>query len=265
MSILSLRTATSRRSAIAGALCLGLLPVAANAAPEKENTRLSQAVKKTILLFPFDSANLAAANKSDVINMIQDVAASRLTASGQYSVTRFSKNNPSIARLRDDQLITDADASEPYAEDNRKSIKISKQTGHEFVLIGSVDDYKYDAARKSASLTLSGRLLETETGKIVKSVTLSGNSTSGGNADEDDRALEAARSTGERLLAQLVPMTVAPQPIPVEKPKSTKKPRRNNDWIWAVLVVGLGVGLGIGLSGGGSGGGNDNPPPPPGN
>ena len=150
----------------------------------------------------------------------------------------------------------------PFAEDNRKAVKVGKAVGYELVCIGSLDDYQYNETDKQVTVTVSGRILVVETGQVLKNVVLSASSAKGGEkSKEEDLNMDAARQCSEKLMAQLVPVggAVVVQPI---KTTTTKK-KRNNDWVWGLLAIGLG--LGIGLSGGGSGGGSgiENPPGPP--
>jgi hypothetical protein len=247
-----------------------LSPVAALAAETNTKVNLAQVMKRTVLVFPFD-VPATVGNRDDVRGLLTDMAVSRLQAAGTYTITQYHKSLPTVARLHLDQQLTDADVSEPYAEDNTKGMKIAKLAGYDAVLLGSVDDYQYDDAQKQAKVLVAGRLLDVKTGKLIGTpVTLQAASTTGGNAKEADRALEAARSAGQQLMTKLVPVTdvaVTPPP-PVKNTKqqpTSAKRKQNNGWLWGLLAVGLGLGIGLSTSGGhgGGGGGSDNPPPPP--
>src|SRR5258708_26197255 len=177
---------------------------------------------------------------------------------------------PAVARLHNDQQLTDSDLMKPFAEDNAKATKITKLVGYDVAFVGSVDDYQYAAADKQATVTVSGRLLDIVTGKIIKSATLSASSAKGGTAKEAERALEAARNAGEKLMVQLVPTIIANPTVPSKAPGKTHTPssggkKRSGGWIWGVLAVGLGLGIGLapgrGGRGGGGGGGPFLPPP----
>ncbi|MCX6358211.1 MAG: hypothetical protein NT029_00235 [Armatimonadetes bacterium] len=221
------------------------------------------AVKKTVMVFPVDVPSALAAGGDQVSGLLTDIAASKLAISKAYSVTVFHKAAPTVVRLKNDGQLGDADVTAPFSEDNRKALKVGRLAGYDVVCVASVDDYSYADADKMATVTLSARLIEVETGKVTKTVSLAASSGKGGNAKEEDRAIDAARTTGEQAFAKLVP-TVAVVSAPTDNtPKVTeRKKRRGNDWIWGLLAVGLGVGLGL-SGGGGGGGGIDNPPPPP--
>jgi hypothetical protein len=111
-------------------------------------------------------------------------------------------------------------------------------------------------------MTVSARMLEVATGKVLKNVVKSGVSGKGGTAKEEEKALEAAREVGGAIVSELIPVTAvsgaAPTPAPIAH---TPRKKSSNAWLWGLLAVGLG--LGIGLSGGGGGGGIEGPPSPP--
>lgn len=262
-------TIRMNRSALK-ALCLaaglaGIMAPMGVQAQKSGSVSLNIQAKKTLLVFPADVPASAGTAAPDMSLLVADMASSRFLASNVYSVTVYHKSLPQVARLRNDQQLSEVDATAPFAEDSRKAVKIAKLIGYDTVCITSVDDYQYDETEKVVSLTMSGRVIEVETGKIIKSVTLTGAGSKGGKAKEDERAVEATRVTCDKLLGQVAPapVQVANTSKPaVDTPRPPKKRKGGSDWLWVLLAVGAGVGLG--LSGhGGSGGGIDTPPPPP--
>lgn len=243
-----------------------ILASTVSAEPRQDNGRkpLGHILKKTVLVFPFDVPSTLAPNAEELSNLLTELASSRLIASGQYSVTTYYRMWPPVARLHNDQQLGEADVIPPFAEDNRKALKIGRLVGYDMVCVGSVDDYQYDEAQKQVTLTVSARLMTVETGQVVKNVTLEASSPAGGaQAKEEEQNLAAGRSAMEKIMAQLAPVgAVVTTPIETQKPTAKKK-RGGSDWVWALLLVGLGVGLGLSSSGGGSGGGIETPPPPP--
>lgn len=251
-------------------------PLAAFAEETTTKVSLAQVMKRTVLVFPFDVPTTVG-NRDQVRELLTDMVLSRLQSAGTYSVTQFHRSLPTVARLKLDQQLTDADVTEPYAEDNAKGTKIAKAAGYDAVFLGSVDDYQFDDAQKQAKIVLNGRLIDVKTGKSIGTpVALQVASSTGGTAKEADRAMEAARSAGQQVLTKLVPITNVPvdqQTGPKKNDKNDKpkgdvvtkpKRKRNNDWIWGMLAVGLGLGIGLSTSHGhGGSSGTDNPPPPP--
>lgn len=253
--------------ALKGLLAAGLLLLVtlngALAAPAGAGSKnLGHVLKKTLLLFPFDVDSAAAPNSVELSNLLTDAAASRLIASNNYSVTTFYRAWPPVARLHNDQQVSEADVIAPFAEDNRKSTKIAKLVGYETVCLGSVDDYTYNQSDHQVNLTVSARIILVETGQVLKNVTLSANSVRGSaKSTEEELNLDAARQAMEKIMVQLAPLGTVP--VTIEPTKSPAKRKGSGDWVWGLLAI---VGLGIGLSsggGGGGGGGIDNPPPPP--
>ena len=90
--------------------------------------QLAQALRKTVLVFPFD-VSATVATKEDIREVLTDSASSRFMASNSYSVIQFHKTLPPVARLHLDQLLSDSDISEPYSEDNVKGMKVAKEIG----------------------------------------------------------------------------------------------------------------------------------------
>lgn len=250
----------------AGAAVIMLMAcVTAFGAPEQNGrTSLGRALKKTLLLFPFDVPSTTAPNADELSNLLTEVAGSRLIATGNYAVTTYYRAWPPVARLHNDQQLGEADVIPPFAEDNRKALKIGKLVGYDTVCVGSVDDYQYNEADKQVTMTVSARILVVETGQVLKNVTLSASSPKGGErAKEEELNVQAARQAMEKLMAQVAPVVSTTQtPIETAKPPAAKK-KRSNDWLWGLLAIGLGLGIGLASGGGGGGGGIDTPPPPP--
>lgn len=246
---------------------VSLFPGAALAHPDTEGTtNLAQVTKRAMVVFPFDVPDTVP-GASDVSGLLTDVARSRLIAADTYLVVQFNKGLPPVARAHNDQQLSDNDLKAPYAEDNAKATKVTKTIGYELAFVGSVDNYEYKSDTKQATITISGRILDTTNGKIVKSATLSGSSGTGGTSKEPERAADAARNAAEKLMTQLGIQARPSMTPPVTAPKHQDnggRRKKNNNWLWGVLAIGLGLGIGL-ASGGGGGGGNgaDNPPPPP--
>ena len=246
-------------------MCLAVAILAGAAYAQSGNKagggNLGRVLKKTVLLFPFDVPSTTATNAGEISALLTDAAASRLIASGQYSVTTYYRAWPPVARLHNDQQLTEADVIPPFAEDNRKAVKIAKAVGYDAVCIGSLEDYQFNETDKQVTVTVSGRIINVETGAVLKNVTLSASSARGNErSKEEELNLDAVRQCSEKLMAQLAPVGAAVVQPPVKT--ATDKKKRNSDWLWGLLAIGLGLGIGL-SGGGGSGGGIENPPPPP--
>jgi hypothetical protein len=261
----------SRRSALSLAAAVLALAAAGGAYADDAKVNLAQAVKKTILVFPFDMPADGPPNKDEVSQLLTDTIVSRLLASGQYTVVQYHKTLPPVARLRLDQQLTDSDVAPPFADDAAKATKISKLVGYDVAFTGAVDEYTYNESDNQVDIVARGQLLDIKTGKTIGApVILKASSDKGGSAKQPAKALDAARSAGSQIGQKLIPIvsTPAPQPTnPITKTPANepqKKKRNNNGLLFGLLAIGLGLGIGLATSGGGHGsGGSDNPPPPP--
>lgn len=262
----------SRRSALSlAAVVLTISAAAGSSAADETKVNLAQAVKRTVLVFPFDMPASASANKDEVGQLITDTVISRLLASGQYTVIQYHKTLPPVARLHLDQQLTDAEVGSPFAEDTSKATKITKLVGYDVAFTGAVDEYTYNEADNQADIVARGQLLDVKTGKPIGApVILKGSSSKGGTAKEPAKALDAARTAGSQLAQKLIPILSTPvtQPTnPITKAPAGSAPKKrhnNNGLLLGLLAIGLGLGIGLASSGGGHGGsGSDNPPPPP--
>jgi len=255
-----MRKMSLRPAAVLLALTLAVcLPGRAAVAQNRER----ETPRRTLLLFPFDFTGASVDNASEVIMLLTDVARSRLLASRQYGVIQFYRTLPTVARLHNEQQLTDSDVTPPFAEDNLKAVKIAKLADYELVFVGSIDSYTFNEANRQVEVTVSGRLVEVDpnaaAGKVLKSATLTAASAQGGQAAESERALDAARSAGEKLMTQLVPTVAPPEVTPGEpKPKPRQpgeegKKKKRTEWWWGLAAVAIGVGIGL-ISSGGHGG-----------
>jgi hypothetical protein len=236
---------------------------------------LAQAVRRSILVFPVDVKGANVPAKEEVSNLLTDVVRSRLIASDAYTVTSFHRSLAPVARLHNDQQLSDTDVNEPFAEDNAKATKVARLAGYDIVFIGSVDNYAVTDG--AGEMTLSGRIIEVGTNRIVRSATLTHSTAKNAAAPEIDRVMDASRGAGEKLATQMAPQIVRP-PVTTTPTAPTRKPstRKRNDWLLAILGVAVIAGIASSASGGsgapqfgspggngGGGGGGDFPPPPP--
>lgn len=259
------------RAAALSAIALAAAAMAcgkANADDTKVN--LAQAMKRTVLVFPFDMPSSASTNADEVSQLLTDTIVSRLQASGQYTVIQYHKTLPPVARLHLDQQLTDVDVAPPFAENTAKATKITKLAGYDVAFMGAVDEYTYSDTDNQADIVARGQLLDVKTGKNIGApVILKGSSAKGGTAKEPAKALEAARAAGSQLATKLIPIASTPvqqptNPITRAPAQPTQRKKHNNGGlILGLLALGLGLGIGLASSGGGHGSTSDNPPPPP--
>lgn len=261
-----------RRWALSMAAAVFALATAGGALADDAKVNLAQAVKKTVLVFPFDMPADGPPNKDEVSQLLTDTVVSRLLASGQYTVVQYHKTLPPVARLRLDQQLTDSDVAPPFADDTAKATKIAKAVGYDVAFTGAIDEYTYNEGDNQADVVARGQLLDIKTGKAIGApVILKGSSDKGGTSKQPVKAMDAARSAGSQIAQKLVPITSTPAPQPTNPITKSparepqKKKRNNNGLLFGLLAIGLGLGIGLASSGGGHGNssGGDTPPSPP--
>ena len=257
---------------LAAIFAITWVPQVAYGAVEAGKISLAQALRRSILVFPVDVTGANIPAKDEVSNLLTDVVRSRLIASDAYTVTSFHRSLPPIARLHNDQQLSDTDVNSPFAEDNLKATRIARLAAYDLVFIGSVDGY--NVADNAGEMTVSGRIIEVGSGRIVRSATLSASSEKNPTAVEVDRVMQAARSAGDKLATQLAPQIVR-QPTVTTTSAPARRPaaRKRNDWLIGLLAAGIVIGIAASASGnssapqfgvpGNGGGGGDTPPAPP--
>ena len=182
-------------------LVLMAMALGASARINKDRALLLQELSRpSLLLFPFDSSDPSTA---EYASLATNVAWSRLVLSGKYQPIRFYQYLPPIARAMQDQDIGSDDVSAPFSEDNTKGLKLAEIADYQYIMLGSIDSYDYNANTHQVSVTMSGRLLKVSGGRIVNSVTLSGEYKNP-NSSEKSVADHAVRSTADKLMSELL-------------------------------------------------------------
>ena len=203
---------------ISALLMVAMIPGASAKINADHALLLQEMSRPSLLLFPFDSSD---PSTSAYAELATDVAWSRLVLSGKYQPVRFYRYLSPIARALQDQQLGDQDVSAPFSEDNTKGIRLAKIADYDYILLGSIDSYDYNANTHQVSITMSGRLLKVSGGRIIKSVTLSGGYKNP-NGSENSIADHAIRTTADKLMTGLVG-TIRNAPIPSPHAKNAKK------------------------------------------
>lgn len=179
---------------------------------KSKNDKSVETPKRLVLVFPPDISSDSTAEQ--LTDIITDVIKSRLSVSGAYRSVLYSRSLPTVKRAVNEQTLSAADASAPFAQDE-KVRKLAQLTGHDMVIVSSIDDYQYDEAKNQVSLVMSARLLDF-TGGNKKVVATAGESLTSAEAPKSkkqiDVALDTARTLTETLMAQLLkPAKPAPE------------------------------------------------------
>lgn len=170
--------------------------------------------KRVVLVFPPDATAPASTEASgpdtfkpeQLADIVVEVIQGRLRTSGDYRSIYYSRSLPTIKRAVNEQTLSAADASRPFAQDEKVK-RLADLSGQDMVIVTSIDDYQYDADKNQVSLVMSARLLDFK-GGVKKVVATAGESLTGPEAPrtkkEVDVAVDTARRLTETLMAQLL-------------------------------------------------------------
>lgn len=209
--------------------------------------------KDTLVIFPAQNPQNVDAG---VVERVNDGLRGGLMASDIYSVVDWSKKSPPILRARSELRLAEDDLQEPFDLD--KATKLGAELGCDLVMVGSIEEYKFDEEKNQVELGILVQLVEPTTSQLVRAtrVTGVGGDPLGKGHDESQMALTAADDAIAQAVSGLMPR---PGEGPEAQPTVKKK---KNTWIYVLLLGGLVAAL----SGSGGGGGvdaGDGPPPPP--
>lgn len=183
-----------------------------------------------------------------------------------YEVVDYSKRHPSLQRaVLVEMTITEKDLVDPSGTANADiATKIAKEMGVDFVIVGDVDVYTYDAANNTCSVQMTAQMVPLRGGSLQPVIVTGEVPQTAKVANETDCAGVAAGDAVKKIVdgLKLKPSSAIAMTTPsADQPR--KKSKKSS--IWLSLLLGLGIGLAMsgGDSGGsGDGGGGFEPPPP---
>lgn len=215
---------------------------------------------KTILVFPFEDTTKWAGEplSSNVQLKIQ----TGLSSTGGFRAFAFSESLPSVQRAVLENSLKKDDLKGPFGVEKSQvdsALKIGREMAADIILIGSIDDAKFDAVKHNAQITVTTMLVDVRTGES-KTVAVSGMSPADAVANtESDLVFAAGNDTVTKLVNVVAPDQVA---MPIQTVQ-VKKKSSSKIVLWG-LLLGLTVGLLSTHNNSGSGdSGTDNPPSPP--
>lgn len=201
-------------------MAMALVAFCVNPAIAKGGSKNKTQVQKTrLLFFPFDADPSITSDVTDVTNMLNDVAISRLEVTNDYSVMRYSWSFPTIKRMVADKIITSDDSKPPFSDDNIKLIKLTEGLGYTVAMVGSLDEYNYNPDTHTLEVTVSARLVNVPKKQVIKLAARTISSSSEMNLKESQIAEKTARKACELLMSDLLSESKTPQS---NKPTSNK-------------------------------------------
>ena len=96
----------------------------------------------------------------------------------------------------------------PFSDDRSKSLKLARLLAADYFIVGAIEDVKVDPLKKTAEMTLSMNLMDAKSGKLVKTLLVSGMTPAkSASASQEDAVAMAAGDAITKLKAQLLEET----------------------------------------------------------
>jgi len=151
---------------------------------------------ESLIVFPFDQEEGGARIPEEFGVDIASTLRSMLSGDAKYATYLYNQRLSPIRRAKEDSTLKTQDITPPFAEEREKAIRLADILAGDFLLVGSIDDYQVDTAKRQAQLTLTAELIRMvgrEKGKLVKTFTVTGSVPESAKAIEEDelRALAA--------------------------------------------------------------------------
>jgi hypothetical protein len=211
----------------------------------------------TVMVFPFE--NNSPSGGRALGEAIADAVRRGMEASRIYSTTSFSPDSLLIQRAQQEAGTSAPDLADALnkvidpvkgAVDQARAMKIASRTGMQALLLGYIEDYKYDPAAHKVDLVGSAQILNAQTGEPMRNAAATATATGSAGQDENAVASMAATELANKLLSGLsVP------PPPAGGARVTRKSRRHirtqeeegsrhriPGWIPAGILLGIVIG-----------------------
>jgi hypothetical protein len=173
--------------------------------------------KKTALIFTFDAPEDNAGVAETYFTSVTEGLRDALNNSPVYAPYIFSDRMSIVKRGKDDGSLKNNDIIGPYSSDLVKTGKLAKLASSDAYIVGSVDSVSVDSVNKTASVTLSGALLDTESGKILMSWLETGTVPSGAQSASDEELRALATSDAISKVIASIAKTYPKEEIPSAK------------------------------------------------
>ncbi|MCS6949632.1 MAG: hypothetical protein RMM06_00255 [Armatimonadota bacterium] len=237
------------------ALLLMLLPVGSSPLAAAQGRTLPP----TVLVLPVAPTQQADVTVPATLSTsLTRAMSSMLRSTGKFDVVPFDRRNPSVVRALEERRLREAEVNPPF-EETGVIVRLARDLGADYALAGVIEDYRYDAEARKASLSVSVQWVEAKSGRVAKSVAVSVEATGAATSTQEEVNARVAAEAVNRVLQELaigeVSMT-QPTAAPAKKPAV----KRNNVG-WILLGIGLIAAIASGARSNGAAA--DTPPPPP--
>lgn len=182
-----------------------------------------------LVVFPFDQAQgvqLPAAMGESFASALRSI----LVGSKQYSPLLYRDRLAPIKRARDDSSLKPREDVGPFAEDRTKPLKLARLLAADYFVAGAIEEVRMDSTKKAAELTVSMELVDVKSGRLVKTLLVTGRTPDNAiGANQEDAVALAAGDAVAKLHAQLleeVKPTAVVAPVVVVEEEKTEAPAK---------------------------------------
>jgi curli biogenesis system outer membrane secretion channel CsgG len=166
-------------------------------APREINTQ-------SLVIFPFDSSLGAGKVPEGFGDDLATALRSLLADNDQYWIYYYSDRLSPVKRAKEDNELKPLETTGPFTDNIEKCLKLARLLAADYLLSGSVEDYRIDDLHKSAQVTISVNVVSTKTSKVIKTMLVTGRTPEGTSPGEEDEARAlAAGDAVAKLKAQL--------------------------------------------------------------
>ncbi len=205
---------------------------------------------RELVLFPFgQGAAVQPAEEFNVEVEALNALYAQLKDIPSLYVLRFRETNPSIRRAIDENRIRRDRLTPPFnereADGTWRAARVGALLGVDLAFAGRIEEFSYDPNLREAIVTISGDLIDVQSGEVLVSVAETGRGRL--STDQDDPNIariaavaQAAEKIGAAIRTRLAPPTE--QPTVVEQKKQPDRKRERAAVSLFVLILGAVLG-----------------------
>lgn len=205
---------------------------------------------RELVLFPFGQG--AAVQPAEEFNVeVEAINAlyAQVKSIPNLYVLRFRETNPSVRRAIDENRIRRDRLTPPFnereADGTWRAARVGALLGVDLAFAGRIEESSYDPNTREAIVTISGDLIDVQSGEVLVSVAETGRGRLGSEENDPNVARiaavsQAAEKIGAAIRARLAPPTE--QPTTVEEKKQPDRKRERATVTLFMLILGAVLG-----------------------
>lgn len=224
-----------KKGILIGALLSGVLTVAA-----AQHTR-------ELVIFPFGTgSNVQVPEEFNLNTELMNALYAQLKEIPGIYVMRFKETNPAVRRALDENRLRRDRLNPPFnvkeADGTWRSARIGQILGVNYVLAGSIEEFRYDPTTKRATITVSLDLVQVSDGAVVVSLAESGQGRLGESGDPNTAYVAAIADVSQKIGAAIRERFTPPapeEPTKVQKPSQRRQERATVTLFGLLLLIGV--------------------------